>query len=61
MFRVTLAAALVSIVSGCVTSGPGPVSSQVTKPRQSSQQAAQTSARSSGPNAKPEIVLGVAY
>ena len=35
MFRVTLAAALVSIVSGCVTSDPGPLSSQVTKPRQS--------------------------
>jgi hypothetical protein len=61
MFRVTLAAALVSIVSGCVTSDPGLLSSQVTKPRQSSQQAAQTPARSSGPNVRPEIILGAAY
>jgi len=61
MFRVTLAAALVSIVSGCVTSDPGLVSSQATKPRQFSHQAVQTSARSSGPNARPEIILGAAY
>jgi hypothetical protein len=61
MFRVTLAAALVSIVSGCVTSDPGLLSSQVTKPRQSSQQAAQAPARPSGPNSRPEIVMGAAY
>ena len=61
MFRVTLAAALVSIVSGCVTSGPGPVSSQATKPRQFSHQATQTSAGSFGPNARPAIILGAAY
>jgi len=61
MFRVTLAAALVSILSGCVTSNPGPVSSQVTKPRQSSQQVAQTRVKSPGPIARPEIVLGTAY
>jgi hypothetical protein len=65
MFRVTLAAALVSIVSGCVTSDPGPLSSQVTKPRSvQSQQAAQTTAkvvRTSSQIARPEIVLGAAY
>ena len=63
MFRVTLAAALVSIVSGCVTSDPGPLSSQVTKPRsvQSQQVAERTAARTSGQIARPAIILGAAY
>ena len=64
MFGVTFAAALVSIVSDCVTSDPGPLSSQVTKPRSvQSQQAAQPTAKTarSAQIARPQIILGAAY
>lgn len=64
MFRLILAAALVGIVSGCVTSDPGPLSSQVTKPRSvQSQQAAQPTAKParSAQIARPGMILGAAY
>jgi hypothetical protein len=64
MIRYILMAALVSIVSGCVTSDPGALYSQSSKPRSAqSQQAAQATAKTTKPAEieRPAIILGAAY
>ena len=64
MFKYGVMAALVSVVSGCVTSDPGRLYSQSAKPRSvRSEQATITTATTtrSAEIETPAIILGAAY
>ena len=64
MFKYGVMAALVSVVSGCVTSDPGRLYSQSPKPRSvRSEQATITTAKTSrsAEIERPAIILGAAY
>jgi Flp pilus assembly protein TadD len=64
MFKYSMMAALVSVISGCVTSDPGRQYSQSAKPRSvRSEQAAITTAKTtrSAEIKRPAIIVGTAY
>jgi Flp pilus assembly protein TadD len=63
MFKHILAAVLVSVVSGCVTSdGPGPYSQSAARSARTQQvaQAADKRVRSAE-TTRPQVILGAAY